>query len=180
MRVSRPVCKRVSLPDHLEAIGNGASHRGLRPGCPCRFRSRTDAREAGRNGEHCWLRARDGINESLEGRTGSNVSWCAQAHHPRLCSCGTEVVDGRPAPAMTRYARSLRQLEHLFRLKPLTSRGSAASAGGNTQSNIDGTTNVRLIAAATPPRPLPPAYRRWRGSAPGRRCHPGRSVRGSR
>src|ERR1700752_2511559 len=64
------------------------------------------------------LRARDGINESLEGRTGSNVSWCGQAHHPRLCSYGAEVVDGRPAPAITRYARSLRQLEHLFRLKP--------------------------------------------------------------
>src|ERR1700752_1850093 len=40
----------------------------------------------------------------------------------------TEVVDARPAPAMTRYARPLRQLVHLFRYRPL---GDALPRDGN-------------------------------------------------
>jgi len=51
------------------------------------------------------------------------VNWCAErsaqtvgaaSSIPLLASAenSTDVVDGRPAPAMTRYARPLRQLEH--------------------------------------------------------------------
>jgi len=95
--------------------------RGIGSGCPGRTTP-------------CWpwkfpipvststVRACGRINASMARGPVPPASWCAQAHHPRLCSVQQRNRGLRafawPSPAMTMYAWLSLQMKHLFARDP--------------------------------------------------------------